>query len=646
VKRACTLRLRAISIWTAVLVMLAAGTALAQITGDVIGVHDLGPGTKSPVMGARPDFCLYCHAPHSGIGGRTPLWNQTLSNQVYTPYTSTTEQNKDMQPAPGADSSLCLSCHDGTIAPGTTSVYGKVTTVGNMYAQDVFGNNLQPSHPFSMALPLKDSPDLASTLVSQGKTLDPLGTIKLINGNIECTTCHSAHVQAKDMLSQNFLVRDSQNGAMCLSCHDPNRKVSGKVNALSGWSTGIHSTATNHLTPLAGVGSYPSVMQSACIGCHAPHNAQGTGRLLRGANEQDCIACHSGGNNITPAPVSIFAEYASPKVGHPIPSGTNLHDAGEAPLLNNNRHSTCVDCHDAHSANPVKTFPPPPLIRVSQGGVEGISASDGVSVLTPAINQYESCFRCHGTSAGKAASAIFGYLPVRGVSAGDPLNLIPQFGVNSPSSHPVTHLRNSALPQPSLLANMLNLDGITQGRSMGTQILCTDCHNSDDNREFGGAGPNGPHGSKWTHILERQYIANQSPGPGQLISNLYPNPDLSVNGPYALCGKCHDLSGQIIKNTSFTQHAYHINAGFSCSVCHTPHGVGAASGTTGGQRLVDFDVNVVAQNGSMPIGYNRAANSCALVCHSAAHNVDGSVTNVSGPGKVKFGPGLPSRPIK
>ena len=87
---------------------------------------------------------------------------------------------------------------------------------------------------------------------------------------------------------------------------------------------------------------------------------------------------------------------------------------------------------------------------------------------------------------------------MRAVSAGDPLNMIPQFAVTATSSHPVMHARSSPLPQPSLLTNMLNLDGITQGRAMGTQILCTDCHNSDDNREFGGAGPNGPHGSRWT----------------------------------------------------------------------------------------------------------------------------------------------------
>jgi hypothetical protein len=99
-----------------------------------------------------------------------------------------------------------------------------------------------------------------------------------------------------------------------------------------------------------------------------------------------------------------------------------------------------------------------------------------------------------------------------------------------------------------------------------------------------------------------------------------------VNGPYGLCGKCHDLSNQIVKNTSWNQHSSHINAGFTCSTCHTAHGMGAASGTISGERLVNFDVNVVASNGGLPISYNRSANTCVLVCHQAAHNADGTVT--------------------
>jgi hypothetical protein len=68
--------------------ILAGNVLSAQIVGDVIGMHDLSPSGISPVKGRLPGACYYCHAPHSGIGGLTPLWNQKLSTQVYTTYTS------------------------------------------------------------------------------------------------------------------------------------------------------------------------------------------------------------------------------------------------------------------------------------------------------------------------------------------------------------------------------------------------------------------------------------------------------------------------------------------------------------------------------------------------------------------------------
>ena len=103
---------------------------------------------------------------------------------------------------------------------------------------------------------------------------------------------------------------------------------------------------------------------------------------------------------------------------------------------------------------------------------------------------------------------------------------------------------------------------------MGTRLLCTDCHNSDDNREFGMQGANGPHGSRYWHLLERRYEFSQAVAPGGAITNLFPNPDLGPAGPYSMCGKCHDLQ-QVLNNSSFTEHARHINDGFSCS--NLPH---------------------------------------------------------------------------
>jgi predicted CXXCH cytochrome family protein len=360
------------------------------------------------------------------------------------------------------------------------------------------------------------------------------------------------------------------------------------------------------------------VGQNACVSCHQVHNAPAPAGLLRAQNELDCLLCHGGGSNISPAIPNVAKEFA--KAGHPFPTNNTPHTAGEPVLLNQNRHATCVDCHNPHSSEGVAAFTPPPAIRVSQNNASGISAADGVSIVRPAaVNQFENCLRCHGASTGKTANrAIFGYLPVWTVSAGDSLNLIPQLAVTASSSHPVTHDSNSSLPQPSLRPYMLNLDGVTPGRAMGVRILCTDCHNSDDNREFGGPGPNGPHGSKFTHILERRYEASQAPRPGQPIVNPFPNPDLSAAGPYALCGKCHDLK-LVLANTSFNGHAMHINAGFSCSTCHTSHGMGGFSPTISGERLVDFDANVVAPNGPTPISYNRAKNTCNLTCHGQAH---------------------------
>jgi predicted CXXCH cytochrome family protein len=616
-----------------ILVILAHSFATAQVSADVLGMHNLTPASGASVYSQGSLGCTFCHAPHSGLGGVTPLWNQKLSTQSYTPYASTTySEQGHSQPTLGVTSSLCLSCHDGTVGVGQSAAYGPLPIVGSLNSVDSFGTTLTGSHPFSLVTPLKDAANLVASLVSQGKTADPTGAVKLVNGNIECTSCHSPHQQGIDRIAQNFLVRDSSNAQMCLACHDPNRVVQGQINPLAGFIGSVHQTATNQVSPDAHVGPYPTVGVNACTSCHMSHDAVAPARLLRPATPaapandsvtQDCMTCHNGGTYLSPAPLNVMAEVS--KTGHPLPSGNNFHDAAEAALLNNNRHTTCVDCHNAHASNPVTQFGAPPTLRPSQAGVTGISALDGVTVLTPAINQYENCLRCHGTSTGKQRLIIYGYAPIRVVAAPDALNVIPEFSATATSSHPVTHDRTSPLPQPSLLLNLLNQNGTASPRAMGMRIFCTDCHNSDDNREFGGTGPNGPHGSANSHILERNYQFSQAAVPGGVVTNLFPNPDLSGAGPYAMCAKCHDLT-QVVANTSFSQHSLHISQyGFTCSVCHTAHGMGAISPSITGERLVNFDANVVGENNGAAIGYNRGSNTCTLMCHSVAHNADGSV---------------------
>jgi predicted CXXCH cytochrome family protein len=656
---------------------LCASIAVAQISTDVLGAHDMSFSMGAPISGNLGSPCMYCHAPHSSLSGESgtqpmPLWSQTLSSvQSYQVYSSSTMVNVDNPSPPlGSNSTLCLSCHDGTVALGTLTPYGQVTMTSSLSGTPAdLGTNLQTTHPFSFITPLQPAPDLWPSLsANPPSTQDQTGAVQLINGNVECGSCHNPHVQNIDS-SGDFLVIDNSESALCLACHNTvpsgggmgmsvTAQVTSKAsktsrNMLALWKTSIHATGTNRIasqvSPNApsltektrqqrvSLGPYATLKANGCLSCHKTHSSA-TSLLLRGQGDQTCINCHNGGTSVSPPAPNIYAEMASPKIGHAsiASTGKNAHSAHESDLLNNNRHAACADCHNPHATERVGlSFTVPPAVRPSQKGVAGISVTDGRSVVFPAANQYENCLRCHGTSTGKNdRPTVFGYLPRRLAAAADPLNVIPQFGPSSISSHPVIHERSSSFPQPSLRSNMLHLDGSTQGRSMGVRILCTDCHNSDDNREFGGSGANGPHGSKYPHILERRYDMSLASTPGQPIMNLNFPPDLSATGNYALCAKCHDLT-QIMRNTSFNQHARHINDGFSCSVCHTAHGMGAEVASVSGIRMVNFDLNVVAPSSKTPVSYSKGTNSCSLTCHGHAHNLGGVQTTSSPPVRKK-----------
>ena len=467
-----------------VLVFVASAALYAQ---DVLGIHNLGPGSPGPVSGPLP-ACQFCHAPHSGLASASlpnlPLWSQQLSTESnYTLYTSPTLVNQEMEPTLGSASNLCLSCHDGTVAPGTNVPYTNIKMTGGMNSQDLFVGTLQGIHPFNLKLPLSCANDNLLSSLCSGSTGNP--AVQLINGNVQCNSCHNPHVQSIDPVAQNFLVMNNADSAMCLSCHvsqpsdisavriaaarqdaaaaggtasGTGRAATSQYNPFTAWRQSIHALAAHKLSKNAKEGGpYSIVSQNACLSCHTSHNAPGGAELLSGpspaipnmdAATQDCIGCHNGGSNLSPALPNVYAEFA--KAGHPFPAGSNRHTAQEDVVLKNNRHATCVDCHNPHATLQTASFAST-TIRGSQNGTVGVSATDGVTVVNPALNQYEICLRCHGTSSGKQVLPVFGYAPVRTITGGDPSNLLPQFGVTASASHPVMHDSRSALPQPSLL---------------------------------------------------------------------------------------------------------------------------------------------------------------------------------------------------
>lgn len=220
-------------------------------------------------------ICVFCHTPHNAQPS-IPLWNKVNPTQAFRMYTSSQSLSAAAKAvtAPGPESLLCLSCHDGRTAinvlhnsnVGTpvgnekhVSIAGRpdenedgfglpgiqmhidLSAFGGTYRANIgktgesgteayAGNNLMDDHPISF-----------SYSVAQGQkptALNPIETPKAqgfrfygSNNRMECSTCHDPHVDYGMDYDGNptltggntklkpFLVRDNEGSAMCLACH-------------------------------------------------------------------------------------------------------------------------------------------------------------------------------------------------------------------------------------------------------------------------------------------------------------------------------------------------------------------------------------------------------------------------------------------
>lgn len=602
-----------------VLVALLGEPGAAQRLSVTESVHDLSPSGPGTVKGSSGYACLFCHAPHNVLDDQTPLWNQQLSTQPYTAYTSTTYHQSGQQPVVGSPTKLCLSCHDGTIAPGQTVSSGFIPMSSAMRSTTVLGADLRASHPVSFASPVADNGELNPLLfASPPRTADP--AVKLPQNRVECTTCHEPHTPNLDPVVNKFLVRDSSGGQLCLACHDPSRPT---ATFLRGWATGQHALANHSTNGNPALGGYATVAANACMSCHSSHNGGAGGRVLRQSEEAACASCHSG-TNLTPALPDVMGSFTRAAYRHPVQL-SGLHDPAEnAAPLNSSRHAECTDCHNSHAAGG-SAGAAAPAAQSALTGATGVSAADGVTPVFPAATEYEVCFKCHGNSSNKPQSSTFsdfGRTPFRSNYSGvaDPYNVRLNFQ-SQVARHNVTQPARSGI-SPSLRANMLDMNGSSSGRSLavGTYLYCSDCHNSDVARGIGGNGANGPHGSSFNHLLERRYEFEPIPAtPGGSTAGVAYSPSLS--GSYALCDKCHDVQNGVVNNDAiFRQHQKHVvEERASCATCHAPHGMQGATAITNG-RLINFDTKIVGPNGSGILRIDTAARTCSLRCHGEDHN--------------------------
>jgi predicted CXXCH cytochrome family protein len=422
----------------------------------------------------------------------------------------------------------------------------------------VLGTDLSDDHPVSFIYD--------STLAGSGTQLkDPAtlnGTVHLdSNHQVQCTSCHDPHSDANGA----FLVQNNYASALCLNCHNPTFwAASAHRNSGRTWN-GMGRNPWPHT-------SQPTVAGNGCESCHAPHHAGTHQRLLNlPVAEDNCLVCHNG----SVAAQNLAREFNKPSV-HPVLTTSSLHDEAEAVIIYKTRHAACVDCHNPHAANATSALAP--NASGALAAVKGVDISG--NLLGQVTREYELCFRCHADSPNKGPLPVLRQWPET--------NLRLQFAAANASFHPVEAIGKNG-QDASLIAPWRT----------GSLLYCTDCHNNDQGPGAGGAGPNGPHGSQYAPLLERNL----------LLQDFQPE----SYAAYALCYKCH--SRDVVLNDRL--HGQHVrDQKTACSTCHTPHGVQNQT------RLINFNtLYVTSLNGRLSFTDLGSGNaSCTLNCHGAAHN--------------------------
>lgn len=171
--------------------------------GVLGGKHDF-----SLLTGRPADTCGACHVPHvqavkpkSGDDESFALAFYRMGGQreVLTPGRYT----------PGPASLICLSCHNGTVAPSTVaSSHALLSAHRAGFSIDGFSTR---DHPIGVEYPARRNGYKPRTQVLNSEV------ISLPQGRMECVSCHDPHNAAG---IQNMLVMSNRRSALCLSCHE------------------------------------------------------------------------------------------------------------------------------------------------------------------------------------------------------------------------------------------------------------------------------------------------------------------------------------------------------------------------------------------------------------------------------------------
>ena len=182
-----------------------------------------GPSAVRAVSETR--VCVFCHTTHNA-SFQAPLWNREDPGGTYQMYWSETMDaygSSAEAPQPNGASKLCLSCHDGTIALGSTVASGRIEMRGGITtmpstSESFVGRDLSGDHPVSFVV----TDHLVTTNNAKGDV--PLRSLSEMRGHplarldeqdrIQCTTCHDPH---RDPYGDFLLT--AKPGELCIACH-------------------------------------------------------------------------------------------------------------------------------------------------------------------------------------------------------------------------------------------------------------------------------------------------------------------------------------------------------------------------------------------------------------------------------------------
>jgi len=557
------------------------GAAPGSVVNTKHNLSTSGPGAVKAT--AETQVCVFCHTPHNA-NPAPQLWNHLTSGaQTYGTYGSSSfdagSSAGTFNTFPGraagqptGSSRLCLSCHDGTIALGSTVNNGTIalsgTAGGFVPASSSLGTNLSNDHPVSFARSPADP-----------QVQDPTAgdAVRLERGTnyVQCVACHDPHREDADAVTRKFLVKSNARSGLCTTCH---------VKAAAGWTwaTSPHATSSKTFTSAntggaTGLGAhtgYTTVADNACESCHRSHSAPQAQRLLKSVDERGvCYQCHGNAPVAQKNLATVFAKARS----HPLESSTvtMLHDYVETTTSPTNfagarRHVVCSDCHNPHGAanagTPgsglhtagVNTIGPTSVLAgvsgvepaawpavLARGGALPMTGApqSGYTITASSPREYPICFKCH-------TSYAFGQTPPPSPSGGTETDTASEFNPQNLSYHPVVGAPHLRTPATNLVAPW-------NATTAATRMYCSDCHGNNETTSASVAA--GPHGSANAYLLRFANATWSTTAP-------------TLNQSGGFCFNCHSAS--TLRNVNRV-HAAGAHQSVSCQTCHVavPHGL-------------------------------------------------------------------------